>query len=161
MERHKTRRALELSKAIPGGLLVLVGFTLLVMEWPRLVVFCVMGVGSMLVTVARMSQACVTCRRSMKRREYAFSPWIATQIREAVQSNDGAALAEIIRGPRIDNRMPTRTTLVLGYCDRCRRVTTVQTELITEGRQPRVFTDQEMVGPEVEPVAQAGIDVMP
>lgn len=161
MERHETRRATSLWRAIPGVLLFVMGFFALVMRPSSFLGLLALALGPALVVFPQLGIACVACKRSMKRREYAFSPWIATQIREAVTERDGAALAEIIRGPRIDNRMPTRTTLVLGYCDKCRRVTTIETWLITPERRPRVITEQEMVGPEVDPVVQAGIDVMP
>lgn len=162
MERHKTRPALELGKLIPGVILVGLGLLLIVaLEGLSLWSLGLMGLGGTLIAIARLGQACVACRRSMKRREYAFSPWIAGQLREAIDQADGAAMAEIVRGPRIDHQVATRTSLILGYCDKCKRVTTVQATEINEGRRPRVIANREMVGEAMTPLAQAAADIMP
>lgn len=162
MTRQKTQRALELGKVVAGVILLLLGVALLfVYERSSLFPLSFLSIGATLIVAARLGQACVDCRRSMSRREYAFSPWTAHQLREAIEAEDGAAMAEIVRGPRIDTKMASRTSLVLGYCERCKRVTTVQLTEVTPGRRSHVLADQELVGDHVAPLVKAAIDVMP
>src|SRR3569832_1955638 len=104
MERRKTRPALELGKLIPGVLLVgLAVLQVLVLKGLSLWTILFIVIGGQMLAVSQHRQACVDCRRSMKRREYAFSPWVATKLREAIEKNDAGEMAEIVRGPRIDH----------------------------------------------------------
>lgn len=169
MERRHTHRGVSTWKLVVG--IAMLGYALLHSlviaraQWTLLSLldfrspglFLLIGVG--LIIDSQRGHACARCDRILNRREYALSPSVAGPLREAVENEDSAALAAIVRGPRIDTQVPARTTLVLHYCAKCKSVATIEAAEARGGT--KAIAERELAGKGVEPLAQAGIDVMP
>jgi hypothetical protein len=165
MERSKTRPATDLVRLVLGIVFVIggltYGFTVHASTLTRKIAAATVAAGFFMLVLSRLGFACVACGRALKTRKYGFAPSVEGPLRAAAAGNDVAAMAGIVRGPRIDDQTKDRTSLVVGYCDRCKRVATIEAVNIRGGRHAGEIADREVTGDGVEPLIEAAIETPP